>query len=89
MRPFSLMIFMLVSVWVQAQQTGTVKVGLMKYKGGGDWYANPTALPNLAKFCNEKLGTNFIENEYETVEVANADIFNYPFEKMYVYISSN
>lgn len=59
----------------------TLKLALLKYNGGGDWYSNPTALPNLANFCNDKLGTNFDE-EYETVEVANADIFNYPFLHM-------
>jgi hypothetical protein len=59
----------------------TLKLALLKYNGGGDWYSNPTALPNLADFCNDKLGTNF-DKEYETVEVANADIFNYPFLHM-------
>ncbi|MGK0388647.1 MAG: hypothetical protein ACI94Y_001379 [Maribacter sp.] len=59
----------------------TLKLALLKYNGGGDWYSNPTALPNLANFCNDKLGTNFDE-EYETVEVANVDIFNYPFLHM-------
>jgi len=35
------------------------KIGLLKYNGGGDWYANlETSVPNLIKFCNENLGTN-------------------------------
>jgi len=34
-----------------------VKLALLKYNGGGDWYANPTSLPNLIKFCNEQLKT--------------------------------
>lgn len=63
----------------QAQQT--LKMGLLKYNGGGDWYANPTALPNLAKFCNEKLGTNF-DTDYAEVEVGSADMFNYAFLHM-------
>ena len=29
------------------------KIALLKYNGGGDWYANPTALTNLASFCNQ------------------------------------
>ena len=32
------------------------KIALLKYNGGGDWYANPTSLPNLIKFCNANLG---------------------------------
>ncbi len=59
----------------------TLKLALLKYQGGGDWYANPTALPNLADFCNTKLGTNFDE-DYATVEVDNAELFNYPFVHM-------
>ena len=59
----------------------TLKMGLLKYSGGGDWYANPTALPNLARFCNETLGTNFA-TDYAEVEVGSADIFNYAFLHM-------
>ena len=53
-------------------------IALLKYKGGGDWYANPTSLPNLVKFCNKQLGTD-ISNEIATVEVGSKEIFNYPF----------
>lgn len=55
-----------------------LKMALLKYNGGGDWYANPTALTNLARFCNQQLGTNF-DPEYATVEVGSPEIFNYPF----------
>lgn len=58
-----------------------LKIGLLKYNGGGDWYANPTALPNLIQFCNRNLNTN-IENDYETIEVGSPDLFNYPFLHM-------
>lgn len=59
----------------------TLRLGLLKYAGGGDWYANPTALTNLARFCNINLGTD-INPDYATVEVGSADIFNYPFIHM-------
>jgi len=59
----------------------TLKLALMKYNGGGDWYANPTALPNLAKFCNKELGTN-LDPDYATVEVGSAELYNYPFVHM-------
>lgn len=55
-----------------------VQIALMKYKGGGDWYANPTSLTNLIKYCNQNLNTN-INPEYATVEVGSAELFNYPF----------
>jgi hypothetical protein len=60
------------------QQKSTVKIGLLKYKGGGDWYANPTSLPNLAKFCNQNLNMN-LSTDINAVEVGSSEIFNYPF----------
>ena len=56
----------------------TYKMGKVKYNGGGDWYGDRTALPNLIAFCNENLKTNFQQQD-ETVEVGSAEIFNYPF----------
>lgn len=56
-------------------------VAVLKYKGGGDWYGNPTALPNLVKFCNDNIDTNINEN-IQTVEVGSTDIFQYPFLHM-------
>jgi hypothetical protein len=50
----------------------------MKYNGGGDWYANRTALPNLISFCNKNIATNF-DDEEAIVEAGSVDIFNYPF----------
>ncbi|MEQ8704580.1 MAG: DUF4159 domain-containing protein [Phaeodactylibacter sp.] len=61
--------------------TGTLKMGLLKYNGGGDWYANPTALPNLASFCNAQLGTDF-DTDYEDVEVGSVELFDYAFIHM-------
>ena len=59
----------------------TYQFAVLKYNGGGDWYANPTALPNLIQFCNENIGTN-IKNDAAIVELENNDIFNYPFIHM-------
>ena len=59
----------------------SIKMALLKYYGGGDWYANPTSLPNLAAFCNEKLNTNF-DRDNAVVEVGSADLYSYPFVHM-------
>lgn len=59
----------------------TYKFGVLKYNGGGDWYSNPTALSNLVKFCNQKLGMS-INVEYDYVEVGSSEIYNYPFIHM-------
>jgi len=52
-------------------------LAVLKYKGGGDWYSNPTALPNLIKFCNENIGTA-MNAKPEVVEAESIDIFQYP-----------
>jgi len=58
-----------------------MKLGLLIYNGGGDWYANPTSLKNLAAFCNEQLHTNFDLKEAQ-VEVGSPELYNYPFIHM-------
>ena len=57
---------------ISAQQ-----IAVLKYNGGGDWYANPTALPNLIKFCNNTISTTIKENP-ESVAINSSDLFNYP-----------
>ena len=58
-------------------QNSSYKIGLLKYKGGGDWYANPTALTNLILYCNQELGTN-IDPAYDEVSISDQSIYNYP-----------
>jgi hypothetical protein len=53
------------------------EIAILKYDGGGDWYANPTALPNLIKFCNEQIHTEIVDRP-AIVEVASTDLFKYP-----------
>ncbi len=60
------------------QNNKPIKLALLKYNGGGDWYANPTALKNLSKFCNKNLSTS-IEENYATVEVGSSELFDFPF----------
>jgi hypothetical protein len=55
----------------------TQDLAILKYKGGGDWYGNPTALPNLIKFCNDNINTK-INPKPQTVEVGSSDIFQFP-----------
>jgi len=75
MRKILLFVFL---IFMESAFSQEVQIALLKYKGGGDWYANPTSLPNLAKFCNKNLNTE-IDTEIPTVEVGSSDIFNYPF----------
>ncbi len=62
-------------------QNYSYQLAILKYNGGGDWYANPTALTNLILFTNANLGTS-IAPEYEVVEASSPDLFTYPFIHM-------
>lgn len=53
------------------------EVAILKYNGGGDWYANPTAVPNLVKFTNQNTSSNISEN-IQTVMANSEDIFRFP-----------
>jgi hypothetical protein len=56
----------------------SLQIGLLKYSGGGDWYANlETSLPNLIKYCNTQLKTK-LNPEQAIVEVGSIELFNYP-----------
>lgn len=72
--PLILTFFM--SFMVESQE-----IALLKYGGGGDWYANPTALPNLITFCNKNIGTQ-LETKPQTVDTGSVNIFQYPFLHM-------
>lgn len=76
---YIIFILLVCSTLISAQEK--YQIALLKYKGGGDWYANPTSLPNLVKFCNQNIGTD-IDEAYATVEVGSPDIINYPFIHM-------
>ena len=80
MRSFAFALLLLSALAFRAPEPG-LQLALLKYNGGGDWYANPTALPNLAAFCNANLGTNF-KTDYATVEVGSAELYNYPWVHM-------
>lgn len=59
----------------------TYQIALLKYNGGGDWYANPTSLTNLIQYSNQNIGTN-LSPDYATVDVGSTELFNYPFIHM-------
>ncbi len=64
---------------IQAQTS--LSLAVLKYNGGGDYYANPTALPNLITYCNNTLGTK-ISKDVPYVEAGSKDLFLYPFIHM-------
>ena len=74
------------SIWIVfclvfLQSSWGQEIAVLKYSGGGDWYANPTALPNLIKFCNFNIDTR-IKIQPQTVESSSDILFQYPYVHM-------
>ena len=67
--------FLICVGFIQAQ--GSYKLAVLKYNGGGDYYANPTSLPNLISYCNQTFGTT-ISKDVPYVEAGSKDVFTYP-----------
>jgi len=82
---FTLVMTLFVSITDTYAQIGvedaTYQVAVLQYRGGGDWYSNPTSLPNLVRFCNSELSMN-IDEEMVYVEVNSPDLSLYPFVHM-------
>ncbi|SFU65320.1 protein of unknown function [Pustulibacterium marinum] len=76
MKKIVVFILLIASLQLSAQE-----IALLKYKGGGDWYGNPTSLPNLVQFCNAHVGTK-LNTKPATVEPGSTDIFQYPYIHM-------
>jgi len=79
MKKYICLILIFVSLTAFSQMS--TQIALLKYNGGGDWYANPTSLTNLIRFCNSNLAMG-LNTEYATVDAGSSDIFNYPFIHM-------
>jgi Domain of unknown function (DUF4159) len=76
MKKLQILILLLVTSFSFSQE-----IALVKYAGGGDWYANPTSLPNLIKYCNATINTK-IKTKPGLVEPSSPDLFSYPYVHM-------
>ena len=54
---------------------------VLKYRGGGDYYANPTALPNLISFCEDAMGVN-VSPTVDFVGAGDPELLDFPFVHM-------
>jgi hypothetical protein len=73
MKVFKIILFVLISNYCFSQE-----IALLKYSGGGDWYANPTSLPNLIKYCNQNINTK-IKSKNAIVTPSSSELFSYPY----------
>ncbi len=80
-KTLNIIVFLLLIFPLLSKSQGSFQIALLKYNGGGDWYANPTSLTNLIAFSNKNNNTS-IKPNYATVEPGSNEIFNYPFVHM-------
>jgi hypothetical protein len=61
-----------------AAENCQLTIARLKYGGGGDWYTDPSSLPNLVKAVRER--TNLpVCDTLATVEIMDDRLFRYPF----------
>lgn len=77
-------IFFLICSSMSVIGQAKVQLAKLKYDGGGDWYSNKTALPNLIEFCNDNLAMD-LDEEDAVVDVGSPDIYLYP----YIYMTGH
>lgn len=81
MRKYSILFICILSICCLSFSSFSTKIAVLKYNGGGDWYANPSSLTNLIHYCRLNLDMN-INPIYDIVEVGSLDIYQYPFVHM-------
>jgi hypothetical protein len=57
---------------------GAFRIARLKYAGGGDWYSNPSSLPNLMKALGMRTSIPIATTEEARVDPLSEDLFNYP-----------
>lgn len=60
-----------------AQSQGTWQIARIKYRGGGDWYNDPSCIPNLCRFLRENLRID-VSLEEAQVSLLDERLFSYP-----------
>lgn len=68
-----------ISGWASAEPASGFAVARLKYDGGGDWYSNPSSLPNLARALRERTPIPVDRIDEARVSLMDEDLFNYPF----------
>jgi len=88
-RPFRNVSAALLALWIcllltvhpreaqAADSFAIAAIAQLQYGGGGDWYANPSSLPNLLKFARRETGAS-ISPTPGRVRITDPELFAYP-----------
>ena len=63
---------------VPAEGTPRLTIARLQYDGGGDWYANPSSLPNLLRAIRERTSLD-VEPAEARVRLTDDRLWDYPF----------
>ncbi|MEP2448501.1 MAG: DUF4159 domain-containing protein [Balneola sp.] len=61
-----------------SQVSGEFEIARVKYRGGGDWYNDPSALTNLIGYAKNQIPISIAE-KYKDVSIGSSDLHSYPF----------
>ena len=75
---YLIFVVLLFSEPVIAQQSGAFEIARVKYRGGGDWYNDPSSLKNLIEYTNREIPIS-IEPVYKDIALGSTEIHSYPF----------
>lgn len=71
-------LFFLVSILeAQMQPQSAFTIARIKYRGGGDWYNDPSCIPNLLKFMRQNT-TMHLDQDERQVALTDHELFAYP-----------
>ncbi len=61
-----------------SEQFGKFTIARLKYDGGGDWYSDPSSLPNLLKFVSKNAPVD-VHPEEVRLSVMDKELYSYPY----------
>jgi len=74
-------LLVILTAWPLVGYSSDFTMARLKYRGGGDWYSDPTSLPNLLAQVEARVGTS-ASSEDARIAVMDEALFNYPFAYM-------
>lgn len=79
-RPVLILILLLIPLGELYGQPPTpgMAIGRLKYGGGGDWYSNPTSLPNLARALQNETSLWVTRIEETRLSPMDENLYNHP-----------
>ena len=79
-----LVVWLALAGWGAEAQQLSFTIARLQYGGGGDWYSDPSSLPNLLRFIGRETSIEVAEEEAQ-VEIGAEELFSFP----YIYMTGH